>query len=135
MTTATIRVEGARELRLKLKEMADVGLTRQLSAANKTASMVVVERALPNVPVRTGRLRSSVRALGSQAQGQVRAGSASVDYAAAIHWGRKIGNVWGGRMAPNPIVGRPFLWDAAQAALPQVIDTYEHAIDLLLDQL
>lgn len=129
---ATVQVE-ARELRRALRQIGDQGLKDTLKAANKTAAQRVVDVALPNVPVRTGRLKASVRALGSQAAGQAKAGTAKVDYAAAIHWGRIQGNVWGGKMGVNPIKGRPFLWDAAQVARPAVIDEYRESIDHLMN--
>lgn len=139
MAAARIEVEGADELRRKLRELQDAGLKKELKAANKTAAQVVVDRALPNVPVgATGRLKRSVRALGSQRDGRVRAGTARVDYAAAIHWGRKVGNVGsppGNRMGGNPVTGRPFLWDAAEAAKSQVTDAYAAGIERLFDAL
>lgn len=64
------------------------------------------------------------------------AGKKNVAYAAAIHWGRKQGNVGsppGNRIGPNPIVGRPFLWDAAERERGRVIDTYEREIDRLMN--
>lgn len=135
MPAAGVRIEGAKELRAAIKAAQDAGLARQLAAANKSAAQVVVDSALPNVPVRTGRLRQSVRALGSQTRGNVKAGSASVDYAAAIHWGRKRGNVWHHKKGRNPIKGRPFLWDAAHSALAGVVDAYDKAITALLKEI
>lgn len=135
----TVKVEGADELRRVLRELQDAGLKKELAAANRSAAQVVAERAMPNVPVGpTGRLRQSVKALGSQREGKVKAGTAKVDYAAAIHWGRKVGNVGyppNNRIGANPITGRPFLFDAAQAAADDVTDVYEAAVDRLLDQI
>lgn len=139
MASPAITVEGADELRRTLRQIRDAGLTKELKAANKSAAQVVVERALPNVPVgKSGRLKRSVRALGSQRDGRVRAGTAKVDYAAAIHWGRKVGNVGsppGNRKGGNAITGRPFLWDAAEAARNEVTDTYAAGIERLFDVL
>lgn len=139
MPAGRIEVEGADQLRKALRQMQDAGLKKELMAANKSASQVVVDRALPNVPVGpTGSLRASIRALGSQREGRVKAGSARVDYAAAIHWGRRVGNVgWApnNRMGANPITGRPFLWDAAQAARTEVTQVYEDGIARLLDKI
>lgn len=131
-----IRVEGARELRAALR-LAGGELGRALAAANKSAAEVVVEDALPNVPVLTGRLKKSVRALGSQRSGRAVAGKAAVPYGAAIHWGRKRGNVgWppGNHKGPNTIVGRPFLWDAAQRQVPRIEPEYRDEIERLIDR-
>jgi hypothetical protein len=122
----SIRVEGADELRRALRYIGDAGLKNELKAAHKSVGQLVAESAIPNVPVRTGRLRASVKALGSQRDARVKAGTARVDYAAAIHWGRKRGGV---------IVGRPFLWNAAQRAQGRVVNQFERAIDRLLDQI
>jgi hypothetical protein len=133
--STTVRIDGAAELRKALKYIGDDGLKKELREANRGAADVVAKQALPKVPVRSGNLRRTVKALATQRDGRVQAGSARVDYAAAIHWGRKVGNVWGGQMARNPIRGRPFLWDAAQRANPKVIEEYEQAIDELLAKL
>lgn len=135
MPVTGVRVEGARELRAAIKRAETAGLPKQLAAAYKSGSDVVAARALPNVPVRTGRLKGSVRALGSQTRGQVKAGTASVDYAAAIHWGRKRGNVWHHKMGRNPIKGRPFLWNAARDSTREVVDKFEAAIGRLLKEI
>lgn len=126
------------DLRKALRYIGDTGLKKELRDANKTAADVVAQRALQDVPVRSGRLRGSVKALGSQKDGRVKAGAARVDYAAAIHWGRGVGNVGrppGNRKGRNVIRGRPFLWDAAQQVRQQVHDTYMEAVDRLLDHM
>lgn len=138
MAAVAVKVTGVREIRAALKQAEEVGLLKEITEANKAASEIVVERALPKVPVRSGALRSSVKALASQATGRVRAGSGTVPYAAAIHWGRKVGNVgWppGNHMGPNRIAGRPFLWDAAREATPAVVDEYRDHIEDLLRQM
>lgn len=121
----TVSVD-ATALRAELRRIADSGLKKELRAANKSAAQVVVDKALPNVPVRTGRLRASVRALAGQTDARAAAGSASVPYAAAIHWGRKTRGV---------IQGRPFLSNAAQQHAKEVTDVYSEAIDGLFDNI
>lgn len=135
MVASGVRIEGAQELRAAIRRAQDSGLSKQLALANKTAAQVVVDEATPNVPVKTGRLRRSVRALGSQTRGNVKAGSALVKYAAAIHWGRKVGNVWHHKKGRNPIKGRPFLHDAARQATPRVVATYEAAVDQIVKEI
>ena len=138
MPSATVRIEGADELRRALRYVGDAGLKKQLAKANKDAAALVVNRALPNVPVRSGRLKKSVRALGSQRSGRAVAGASQVKYAAAIHWGRRRGNVGsppGNRNGTNVIAGRPFLYDAARAHRAQVVDQYEEAVRALVADL
>jgi len=102
-----------------------------LRKANRDAAQVVVNKARPNVPVRTGRLRSTLRATGSQRAGSAIAGRAAVRYAAATHWGRLIGNVGsppGNRKGPNIVKGRPFLLDAKNAVIPQIVEEYRAGV-------
>lgn len=124
MAGPTIVVDGLDELRRELRRIADKGLNDALKAANKEIADEVIARALPRVPVRTGRLRASVRGSGTLAGAVGKAGSARVPYAAAIHWGRKKGGV---------IEGRPFLTDAAHEVEQHASDTYLAEIDRLLD--
>lgn len=120
-----MEVVGADQLRRELRNVGDAGLKKELRDANKSAAQVVVEKALPDVPVQSGRLKASVRALGSQRDGRAVAGKSSVPYAAAIHWGRKRGGV---------IEARPFLWNAAQRTETQVTDKYREAVERLLEK-
>lgn len=123
---AAVEVHGAKELRAAIRHAGDEGLKAELKRTNKSAAEVVAEKALPNVPVRSGRLKATVRALGSQKAGRALAGSAGVPYAAAIHWGRKTRGV---------IQGRPFLWDAAQEHKAEVVAEYERGMERLFDQI
>lgn len=135
MPVTGVSVEGLRELQAALRAAGGPGLVRLLTVANKNAATVVVTRARPEVPTLTGRLASSVRATGTQRKGVARAGSARVPYAAAIHWGRKIGNVGrppGNRYGFNPIAGRPFLTSALESSWPQVVRQYNNEIDALV---
>lgn len=123
-----IRVEGANELARALRVAKDRGLTAALVTANENAAEVVVDAALPAVPFRTGRLRSSVRPTATARVGRAVAG---VPYAAAVHWGRARGNVGsppGNRRGRNPIRANPFLWDAAQRSVPRIEPEYRDEI-------
>jgi len=133
-----IEVEGAKELRKVFREIGDKNLGRQLRDANRIVSEMVVAAAVPNVPVRSGRLRRSVKALATQTTAYGKAGSQAVPYAAAIHWGEGTGNINAttgatfGRPARN-IAGRPFLWDAADRVIDRAVKEYEDAVQNILD--
>ena len=134
--SVSVKVEGLDNLRKVIRRVADKDLVDALKSANKSAAQLVVDRAVPNVPVRTGRLRASVRALGSQRSGQAAAGSARAPHAATIHWGRKRGNVGsppGNHPGPNAVAARPFLADAAEKANEQIVREYETAVNQLMD--
>lgn len=137
MSKPAVQVEGMDELRKGLRHINDVGLNQAYKDANKEIADEIVQRALPNVPVLTGKLKASVKAFGNLSGALGKAGNAAVPYAAAIHWGRKFGNVGsppGNHEGANPILGRPFLRDAAEAVEPQVADRYLNHIDRVFDE-
>lgn len=113
----SIQVIGDKELARACGEVVAGFEAKALKEANLKATQTVVKLALPMVPVASGRLRSSVRGMATAKKGNVVAGTGKVNYAAAIHWGRKTGNVWHGKKGPNPIKGRPYLHNAKNAAL------------------
>jgi hypothetical protein len=133
-----IKVEGIQELAKALRKAGTDDLKRQLTQTNRTAAQMVVQAALPRVPVGpTGRLRASVRALASQTSGSAVAGKARVPYAAAVHWGRKNGNVGrpsGNHKGPNRIHGGQWLWLAAQATIPRIEPEYRDAIEQIITE-
>lgn len=107
-----------------MRAIADVELNQELRDANKEIAGRIVARALPNVPVRTGALLSTVRALGNLGGAVGKAGGAAVPYAAAIHWG------WPKRGIP----ASPFLKDAADRVEAGVVADYERRINRLLQK-
>jgi hypothetical protein len=125
-----VQVEGLKELRAGFRSTGDRALPKALAKANKLAAQVVVEEALPNVPFRSGRLRATVKALGSQTAGKAKAGAAKVPYAAAVHWGT---GPRPGLRGPHNIARNPFLVDAADRVNTQIVDQYEKEIDRILD--
>jgi len=120
MISTTVRIDGADELRRAIRRLKDRELGRQLRETNLSAAQIVATEALPYVPVRTGRLKASVRALSAHRDATGVAGGGNVPYAAIIHWGGR------GHHA------RPFLYDAAARAQSRVVDKYEHDIDILV---
>jgi hypothetical protein len=136
-TQVHIGVEGAAELARSLRKAGNTGLLDALKVANENAAEIVVDEALPDIPRRSGALRNSTRARSTARAGSAVAGGLKgVAYAAAIHWGRGRGNVGsppGNRMGRNPIRGRPFLWDAAQRAVPRVEPEYRDEVMRIMD--
>lgn len=164
MAVTRIEIEGLNELVRSFKNTEDHGLRSALALANQNAAEIVVDAALPDVPFKSGALRRSVQATATARSGKAVAGARTVPYAAAIHWGRKIGWVgWGntghqirgaskttrrayqrkiaaregrggGHYGPNPIVGRPFLWRAAQRVVPNIEGEYCDEVLRILDE-
>ena len=116
MAKQAVEVEGAKELRKAIKQMQDVGLVNELKGANKDVAELVAEEARRLVPVRSGALKKSIRALGSQTSGQVAVGRGKTRvYAPIIHFG-------------NPKRGirpTPFLYEARDKRTGDVIAAYE----------
>lgn len=133
-----VEVENLKQLQGQIRDLGDAELRKQLREANKDVAQMVVDAAAPRVPVRTGKLLRSVKAVASPSAAYGKAGSpARVPYAAAVHWGEGTGNVNAttgatfGRPNRN-IRGRPFLWEAADATINRAVREYEDAIQDLI---
>lgn len=129
MAEASIQVDGLDELR-RLVRKAPPEIRKQLRATNKAAAEIVAAEARVLVPVRSGRLRSSIKATAGQKEASVKAGTAArVPYAGPVHFG------WPGR--PNkarrwrggPIRAQPFLYAARDRRINEVRGAYEQALD------
>lgn len=123
MPKPAIQVDGLKELQREVRRIKDSELSKQLRDTNRRLADRIVAKALPSVPVRTGRLKSSVKALGRASGAVGKAGGARVPYAPAIHWG------WPSRN----IAGRPFLKDAADGIEDEAVREYEKDINRVFD--
>lgn len=120
---ASIRIEGARELRRALKAAGD-DLT-ELKEANQAAARVVFDAAERTVPRRSGALARSGRVNKAATRGSVVYGGARVPYAAPIHWG------W----AARGIEAQPWVTDAAYAERDEVMAIYLDAVNQITTNL
>ncbi len=102
----TVESHGVDTLAATLRESADA--LRRADDLAELGAEVVLDRAKPRTPKRTGALMATVRT----DAGKVVAGSRSVAYAGVVHWGSRRRN----------IVGRPWITDAATVAYPNVVD-------------
>jgi len=85
MSKDSIRVSG---LNQAIRALKDVGVpASEIAAAGKDAAEIVAGEARSLVPVKTGKLRGSIRTATQQRKAIVRAGGARVPYANPIHWG------------------------------------------------
>ena len=120
---AQIEIEGIKKLSRQLKQL-DGDLLKELKSINKEAAEKVADEARSLVPVRSGTLKSSIRASGLQSTGVVRSGNKSVPYANVIHFGWRRHNI-----EPNP-----FLYDALDERRQEVLATYEKQLNQLIDK-
>lgn len=127
MAKGGVRVDGAKELRKAIRKAERDDLKKALKAANKDAAEVVAVRArVKYVPVRSGALRSSIRSLGSQTVGQVKAGRGKTSrYAGVIHFGNPRRNI-------KP---QPFLYEALDDRRKEVFDQYRDQLDKISKEL
>jgi carbon monoxide dehydrogenase subunit G len=85
MSKDSIRVSG---LNQAIRALKDVGVpASEIAAAGKDAAEIVAGEARTLVPVKTGKLKGSIRTATQQRKAIVRAGGARVPYANPIHWG------------------------------------------------
>ncbi len=114
-----IQVQGLAELRADLARL-DAKMPRELNKIGKDAAEIVAVEGRWRVPVRTGRLRSVIKAGAQAKSAYVRA---QLVYAPVIHFGWR-----GHNIAPNP-----FLYDALDAKRDEVVGKYQDGIDRLVE--
>jgi hypothetical protein len=120
---AVLGVDGLNGLKRTMKA-AGVDVA-DLKAAHAQIAQLVVTRALPNAPRRTGALAASVRGSGQAGAAVVRAGRAAVPYANPIHWG------WPSRH----IKAQPFLYDAIADSADAIEGQYLAHLQTIIDSI
>lgn len=118
MAQPSIHIDGLDELRRELRRVKDRELDDEMKQIHLALAREVVDLAVPNVPVRTGALKASVRAAGTVRDAIGRVGKASVPYAPVVHWK----------------YGPPFLTDAAQQLERDIVDRYDRQVSEMLDR-
>ena len=111
-----VEIEGATELRAALRRVD--GRIGDLSDTHREAGELVLAEASHNAPVKSGRLRDSLRVRARKTGAGVLAGGARVPYTRPIHFG------WPARN----IEPQPFLYDALDSRRDAVADTYRERV-------
>lgn len=122
MSSPVYQVEGGRELRRTLKQAGDD--LQDLTAAHREAAEIAARASSALAPVKSGRLRDTIRAAGTKTAGIIRAGFARVPYAGPIHWGWRRRN----------IDAQPFMSQGAQDSEGRWIRVYEDYIDTAMQK-
>lgn len=84
---AGLSVEGGAQLRRTLRRAGSD--LKDLKEANAKAANIAAVASAALAPKRSGRLAQTIRSSGTNTAGIIRAGTARVPYANAVHWGRK----------------------------------------------
>lgn len=113
MAAPTVEIEGLNKL-LRALEKLDEEAKQSFKNAGSQVGRLVAQQAREEVPVRSGRLQNSIRAVNTGRGAKVRAGSARVPYAGPIHFGWRQRN----------IVGNRFLYRAVDKKADIALDLY-----------
>jgi hypothetical protein len=125
---ATIKVEGARELRASMKR---AGFDMQdLKSAHVEVAQYVGAVAASRAPRRSGMLAASWRPGAGSTQAVIRFGGAAVPYANAVHWGT---GARAGLRGPHNIAPSLFATSAAHDTEPVWVDVYLDAVNAIVD--
>jgi len=121
-----LQIEGGRKLRRAFKEVGDD--MSDLKDLHKRLADDVAGTAKTKVPVRSGRLRNSIRGSGTKTAARVltgnnrKSGPTSVPYAGPIHFG------WGAR----GIRPQPFMYEALDDRRQAVVDAYNDQVRAII---
>lgn len=118
MAAPAIRVEGLDELLRAVRALGDQ-YDVVVRLAHAEFAKEVTARAAPNVRVRSGRMKKSLRSSGTKNSAVGRVGSGSVPYAAVQHWK----------------YGPPFLTDAAAAIDATAEERQQEMVNAVIDRL
>lgn len=123
---ATPEVVGTHEVRRQIRRMQDAvsktSATSDLKGIHADAAKLVQGDAERIVPVRSGRLKNTLRSTGTVKAGVVRAGLSKVPYAGPIHFGWPKRNI-----RPNP-----FLYKAADQRANEVLELFDQRVNALI---
>lgn len=133
MSTASnggsIRVEGLRET---IKNLEALGADKsEIVDANYRAAETLRRQALPNVPVRSGALKASLRSSRAKGYAQVMMGNARVVYANPIHWGWFYDKEW---FIQKNIKPNLFLYRALSSTKDEIVQRYNQDMQQLIQK-
>jgi hypothetical protein len=123
-----IEVQGVKVITKRLRQMDD-GTKKELKSIYIQSANIVFRNAMPRVPVRSGRLKSTMRVSASTRSGSVRAGGKrSAPYAGPVHFGwpnrPNLARSWyGGPIRPNT-----FLYSALDARRSEVEEMFARGV-------
>lgn len=127
MAGAAVNVEGLRELRRDLTRLNGDAVPKAMILAGVKVSDSVANMIRVALPVRSGKLRGSVRTAKIRSGAAVRVGMKSIPYAGPVEFG---GYPHGRRFIRQ---GR-YIFPTARAAAPKVLPVYMREIQAAIDR-
>lgn len=112
---SAIEVNGVKVFQRRLAKMDD-GTVKELKRVYIQSANVVYRNAMPRVPVRSGRLKETLRVSATTRAGTVKAGGKrSAPYAGPVHFGWPTRPNQAKEWQGGPIYPNPFLYSALDA--------------------
>lgn len=125
----SIRVLGLRET---IKQLEALGASKQeIVDANVRAAETLKIAAAPLVPVRTGKLKATLRVSKAKGYSQVMMGNARVPYANPIHWGWFYDKEW---FIQKNIKPNLFLYRALGGQYTKIVEDYNRDMQNLINK-
>lgn len=129
-----IEIKGLKRAMRLMKDL-DGDFKTQFKDIHKGAADIVADEARRLSPVKTGRLRQSIRTSGTTKGGVIRIGKKKIAYAGRVTFGDPtslFGRIAGG--GGIKIKGNPFFYEAADRQFEQVVQYYDRELEQVLDR-
>lgn len=132
--SAGVQIEGAKQLRRSMKAAGED--LSDLKAANAAAANIAARASADLAPRGpSGKLKATIRGSGTKTAGIIRAGTARVPYAAAVHWGRLWWPNKAKSRARSRMYAQPFLSDGAQNSEGEWLPVYSAALEQIIERI
>ena len=130
----------AGDLRLAIKAMRELGADDSvIKDAGYQAGLILLNRAQPLIPVKTGALKANAKARRITNGGGVQVSGSTVPYANPIHWGwLVVGSKHKGSRKPGTYVGirpNPFFSEALGYTKEEIFATYDRLMQDYINKL
>jgi hypothetical protein len=129
-----IEIKGLKRAMRLMKDL-DGDFKTQFKNIHKGAADIVADEARRLAPVKTGRLRKSIRTSGTTKGGVIRIGKKKIPYAGRVTFGDPTSLF--GRIAVGggiKIKGNPFFYEAADRQFTEVVEYYDEELEQILDR-
>tara|TARA_R110000850_G_scaffold19585_4_gene59146 strand:- start:2007 stop:2462 length:456 start_codon:yes stop_codon:yes gene_type:complete len=127
-----IEIKGLKRAMRLMKDL-DGDFKKQFKDIHKGAADIVADEARRLAPVKTGKLRRSIRTSGTTKGGVIRIGKKKIPYAGRVTFGDPtslFSRIAGG--GGIKIKGNPFFYEAADRQFTEVVQYYDRELESIL---